>query len=45
MIGAQMPSPDKRARSDYVIDNDGDLAALERARRRCGARWSPALDL
>lgn len=33
MIGAQMPSRDKRARSDYVIENDGDRAALERAAR------------
>ena len=31
MIEAQMPSREKRARSDYVIENDGDLAALERA--------------
>jgi dephospho-CoA kinase len=31
MIEAQMPSRDKRARSDYVIENDGDPAALERA--------------
>jgi dephospho-CoA kinase len=31
MIGTQMPSQDKRARSDYVIENDGDRAALERA--------------
>ena len=31
MIRAQMPASAKRARSDYVIDNDGDLAALERA--------------
>ena len=31
MIAAQLPSGPKRARSDYVIDNDGDLAALERA--------------
>jgi dephospho-CoA kinase len=30
MIRAQLPSRDKRARSDFVIDNDGDLAALER---------------
>ncbi len=30
MLRAQMPSRDKRARSDFVIDNDGDLAALER---------------
>jgi dephospho-CoA kinase len=31
MIEAQMPSPEKRVRSDYVIENDGDPAALERA--------------
>ena len=31
MIGAQMPASAKRERSDYVIDNDGDRAALERA--------------
>jgi dephospho-CoA kinase len=31
MIRAQMPSPEKRARSDFVIENDGDLATLERA--------------
>ena len=31
MIRAQLPSAPKRARSDYVIDNDGDLAALERS--------------
>jgi len=31
MIRAQLPSADKRARSDYVIDNIGDRAALERA--------------
>jgi dephospho-CoA kinase len=31
MIRAQLPSSDKRPRSDYVIDNIGDLAALERA--------------
>ncbi len=29
MIGAQTPSGEKRARSDFVIENDGDLAALE----------------
>ncbi len=33
MIEAQMPSPEKRARSDYVILNDSDPAALERAAR------------
>jgi dephospho-CoA kinase len=31
MMRAQLPSGPKRARSDYVIDNDGDLVALERA--------------
>ncbi len=33
MIQAQMPSREKRARTDYVIENDGDPAALERAAR------------
>ena len=31
MLASQDPSGPKRARSDYVIDNDGDRAALERA--------------
>ncbi|HEX5962327.1 MAG TPA: dephospho-CoA kinase [Gemmatimonadales bacterium] len=31
MMMAQLPSGPKRACSDYVIDNDGDLVALERA--------------
>jgi dephospho-CoA kinase len=31
MIQAQMPAREKRTRSDYVIENDGDPAALERA--------------
>jgi dephospho-CoA kinase len=31
MIGAQMPAAEKRARSDFVIVNDGDRASLERA--------------
>lgn len=31
MMMAQLPAAPKRARSDYVIDNDTDLAALERA--------------
>lgn len=30
MIDAQLPAAMKRERSDLVIDNDGDLAALER---------------
>jgi dephospho-CoA kinase len=33
MIAAQLPSRDKRARSQYVIDNTGDRADLERAAR------------
>lgn len=31
IMAAQQPTSIKRARSDYVIDNDGDLPALERA--------------
>ena len=31
LMEAQLPSAAKRARSDYVIDNTGDFAALERA--------------
>lgn len=31
MIAAQLASAAKRGRSDYVIDNDGDLTALERS--------------
>jgi dephospho-CoA kinase len=31
MMRAQMPAGAKRARSDFVIDNDGDLASLQRA--------------
>jgi dephospho-CoA kinase len=31
MIRAQLPASTKRARSHFVIDNDGDLIALERA--------------
>jgi dephospho-CoA kinase len=31
MIRAQLPASTKRSRSHFVIDNDGDLAALERA--------------
>lgn len=33
MMAAQLSSTPKRVRSDYVIDNDRDLAALERAAR------------
>jgi dephospho-CoA kinase len=31
LMAAQLSSASKRSRSDYIIDNDGDLAALERA--------------
>jgi dephospho-CoA kinase len=31
LMAAQLSSTPKRARSDYVIENDNDLAALERA--------------
>jgi dephospho-CoA kinase len=41
MIQAQMPASVKRSRSDYVIDNDDDLAALERA---AAAVWQSLLD-
>ena len=40
MMAAQLSSTPKRVRSDYVIDNDGDLAALERA---AGAVWEALL--
>jgi dephospho-CoA kinase len=40
MLAAQLSSTPKRARSDYVIDNDGDLPALERAAR---AVWEALL--
>jgi dephospho-CoA kinase len=33
-IAAQLASAPKRAQSDYVIDNDGDLGALGRAARK-----------
>lgn len=34
MLDAQLPAEAKRARSDFVIDNVGDPAALEQAARR-----------
>jgi dephospho-CoA kinase len=40
LISAQLPSETKRARSDYVINNDADLATLERAASRVWAALS-----
>jgi dephospho-CoA kinase len=37
MIAAQMPAELKRARADYVIENDGSLQDLE---RDVNALWS-----
>jgi len=37
MIAAQQPAESKRARSDYLIENDADLAALETDARRVWA--------
>jgi dephospho-CoA kinase len=34
LMAAQLSSDPKRSRSDYVIDNEGDLLALERAASR-----------
>jgi dephospho-CoA kinase len=31
LIASQLPANSKRQRSDYIIDNDGDLQALERS--------------
>jgi dephospho-CoA kinase len=33
LLAAQLPADVKRPRSDYVIDNDGDLGVLERVAR------------
>ncbi len=33
LMAAQQPAADKRARSDYVIDNRGDVTALEHSAR------------
>jgi dephospho-CoA kinase len=41
MMQAQQPSAAKRARSDYVIQNDGDVPALERA---AALVWQSLLD-
>jgi dephospho-CoA kinase len=40
MVAAQLPSTAKRQRSDYIIDNDGDLEALERS---AGSVWQALL--
>jgi dephospho-CoA kinase len=41
MMQAQLPAAAKRVRSDYVIENDGDMPALERAAARV---WQSLLD-
>jgi dephospho-CoA kinase len=41
MMQAQLPAAAKRARSDYVIENDGDMPALERA---AALVWQSLLD-
>ena len=41
MMEAQIASVSKRSRSDYVIDNDGDLTALEQA---AALVWQSLLD-
>jgi dephospho-CoA kinase len=41
MMQAQRPAAAKRVRSDYVIENDGDMPALERAAARV---WQSLLD-
>ena len=41
MMEAQMPAAAKRARSDFVIENNGDMPALERA---AGVVWQSLLD-
>ena len=38
MIASQMPAELKRARADFIIENEGDLAALDGACRRSLAR-------
>lgn len=40
MLRAQLPSGPKRSRSTYVIDNEGDLASLE---RKASATWEALL--
>ncbi len=41
MIAAQMPSAEKRARADQIIDNDGTLEQLD---ERVAALWQSLLD-
>jgi len=41
MIQTQLPAAAKRARSDYVIENDGDIPGLERA---TALVWQALLD-
>jgi dephospho-CoA kinase len=44
MLAAQAPSSPKRARSTYVIDNDGDRAALESRAREVWAQLLARVD-
>ena len=41
MIAAQLPSAEKRARADHIIDNDGTLEQLD---ERVAALWQALLD-
>ena len=41
MIAAQLPSAEKRARADHIIDNDGTLEQLD---ERVAALWQSLLD-
>ena len=40
MIAAQMPAELKRARADYIIENDGTFASSRNASATCGTRSS-----
>jgi dephospho-CoA kinase len=42
MMAAQLPAADKRQRSTYVIDNDGDFSLLERRAREVWNRLEAA---
>jgi dephospho-CoA kinase len=42
MMAAQLPAAEKRQRSTYVIDNDGDFSLLERRAREVWSRLEAA---